>query len=118
MSLDFSPLPGQHPLTPTLAPLRGRGSRKILARYSGRQLVAVWRRRYLEGVHNPAQDTEIVRGRRQLDQPLHTVPVLEGIKGCLVDTVVADQLLGVGHDLALFDGQSGWIFPSPDHVDS
>src|SRR5262245_18094775 len=81
------------------------------------QLVAVWRRRHLEGVHDTAEDTVIVRSRRQLDQPLHSVPVLEGIEGRLVDTVVADKLLSVGDDLALFNGKSGRIFPGTDHVD-
>src|SRR5438874_12179290 len=83
-----------------------------------RQLVAVWGRWHLEGVHDTAEDPVIVRRRRQLDQPLYAVPVLEGIEGCLVDMVVADKLRGVGDDLALFDGQSGRIFPGPDHVDS
>src|SRR5262249_1121153 len=52
-----------------------------------RQLVAVWWRRHLEGVHDTAEDPVIVRGRRQLDQPLYTVPVLEGVEGRLVDPV-------------------------------
>src|SRR5262245_50115219 len=82
------------------------------------QPVTVWGCRHLEGVHDTAEDPVIVRGCRQLDQPLHTVPVLEGIEGRLVDPIVPDKLLGVGHDLALFDGQSGRIFPGTDHVDS
>src|SRR5262245_16168744 len=82
------------------------------------QPVAVWWRRHLEGIDDTAEDTVIVRRRRQLDQPLYTVSVLEGIEGRLVDTVVVDKLLGVGNDLALFDGKSGWVFPRPDHVDS
>src|SRR4029453_4385230 len=45
-----------------------------------RQLIAVWRRRYLEGVHDTAEDTVIVRGRRQLDHPLPARPVFEGIE--------------------------------------
>src|SRR5712691_5641097 len=83
-----------------------------------RQLVTVFWRRHLEGVDDTAEDPVIVRSRRQLDQPLYAVPVLEGIEGRLVDTVVADKLLGVGHDLALFDRQSGRVLPGTDHVDS
>src|SRR5512134_327786 len=32
------------------------------------ELVAIWRRRHLEGVHDPAEDTVVVRGRRQFHQ--------------------------------------------------
>src|SRR5205823_4467001 len=66
-----------------------------------RQLVAVRRGRHFEGVDDSGQEPIVVGGRRQLDQPLHVVSLLERIERGLIDTVLLDQLLGVSHDVPL-----------------
>src|SRR2546422_10560929 len=54
------------------------------------QLVSVRRGRDLEGVDDPRQERGVVRGRRQLDQPLHTVAALEiGRASCWERVVIS-----------------------------
>src|SRR5712691_5235168 len=57
-----------------------------------RQLVAVRRRRDLERVDDPRQEREVVRGRRQLDQSLHAVSLLDRVEDRLIDAVREHEL--------------------------
>src|SRR5207245_896931 len=82
-----------------------------------RQLVSVRRGRDLEGVDDPRQEREVVRGRRQLDQPLHTVAALERVEDPLVDAVRAHELPRVGHDIPLVRGKLARVALRPEEVD-
>src|SRR5881628_726246 len=89
----------------------------LLAGELRRQLVAVRRRRDLERVDDTRQEREVVRGRRQLDQPLLVVSLPQRVENRLVDAVRAHELPGVGHDLALLCRQLGRVALRADEVD-
>jgi hypothetical protein len=55
-----------------------------------RQPVAVRRGRHFERVDDTGQESVVVGGHRQLDQPLHVVSILERVERGLVNTVLLD----------------------------
>src|SRR5258706_2840399 len=82
-----------------------------------RKLVAVGGSRPLDRVDDAGEQREVVRGRRQLDEPLRVVALLQGIEGRLIDPVRAHELPDVGHDLALFLGQLAGVTLRPQEID-
>src|SRR4029450_654001 len=82
-----------------------------------RQLVAVRRRRDLEGVDDARQQREVVRGRGQLDHPLLVVPLPEGVEGRLVDPVRPHELPRVVHDVPLLGRELAGVALRPQDID-
>src|SRR5215831_17108300 len=58
----------------------------------GGQFVPVGWRRHLERVDYAGKEREVVRGRRQLNDPLLVVPLLQCVKRRLVDAIRAHEL--------------------------
>src|SRR6266436_8778161 len=82
-----------------------------------RELVAVGGRRDLERVDDAAEDAVVAGARGQLEEPLRAVALEQRVEGRLLDLVLAEQLLGVGDDLALLGGELAGVALLPDHVD-
>src|SRR5262249_37773218 len=92
-------------------------SRAALLLVLCRQLVAIRRGRYFEGIDDTGQEPVVVGGYRQLDQPLHVMAILQRIERRLVNTIVLDQLPSVGHDVPLCGGKLGGISLGTDEID-
>src|SRR5215471_12870926 len=89
----------------------------LTVRQLGGQFVPVGWRRHLERVDYAGKEREVVRGRRQLNDPLLVVPLLQCVKRRLVDAIRAHELTYVRDDVALLVAKLARVSLRTQHVD-